>query len=103
MSKMKLRRLLIKRLRLESPRYLLETDGNMIIGSVISPSFQGMDDYQRQRAIRSALREELSSESLRQVGMILAYTPQEWDFDGSQSEPANNNGRRRRKQTLTRA
>ena len=84
MSKVKIQRLLTGRLGLESPRFLLENDGDMIIGSVISRSFEGSDDFERQQSIRNTLREELDPDSVQQVGMIFAYTPEEWDFDAAE-------------------
>jgi len=87
MSKEKLKRLLTRRLGLASPRFLLEQEGDMIMGSVISETFAGSDDFARQVSIRSALRDELDRESQHQVGMILAYTPDEWDFDAPERVP----------------
>jgi|SRR5579884_3126940 len=81
MSKVKIQRLLTRRLGLDSPRFVLENDGDMVIGSVISPTFEGADDFRRQQLIRQAVRDELGEESAHQVGMIFAFTPDEWDFD----------------------
>ena len=93
MSKIKVKRLLTRRLGLASPRFVLEHVGDMVMGSVISETFTGSDDFARQQSIRSALRDELNPASLRQVGMILAYTPEEWDFDVPSRAP---NGRSRK-------
>ena len=86
MSKDKLKRLLTRRLGLNSPRFVLESDGDMVIGSVISPTFEGADDFKRQQLIRQAVRDELGEES-GQVGMIFAFTPDEWDFHAPERAP----------------
>ena len=80
MSKVKLQRLLARRLGLDAPKFVLEQDGDTVVGSVISKSFRGADDFERQTRIRATLREELDPNSLKQVGMIFAFTPEEWDF-----------------------
>jgi acid stress-induced BolA-like protein IbaG/YrbA len=79
MSHAKLKQILTQRLRLRSPQFHLQGRGR-ISGSVISPTFAGSSDHQRQRMIWDALDEELGAESVKQVGMLLAYTPQEWSL-----------------------
>src|SRR5580704_3914918 len=73
--------LLTDSLKLREPRFVLERDGSMISGSVISKSFQNKDDLERQQTIRNAVDAALGVEARRQVGTILAYTPEEWDVD----------------------
>lgn len=61
-------------------------DDDGITGFVVSPGFQGMSSLDRQRQIDLALRqatERLSREDLRQVVMIAALTPVEYDMVGA--------------------
>lgn len=73
--------ILTRRLNLRSPRFELESVGAKVSGSVISPSFRGMRDSERQRRIWEALHDEYGPESVYQVGTLLAFTPEEWDLD----------------------
>ena len=73
--------LLTDSLKLREPRFVLERDGSMISGSVISRSFQNKDDLERQQAIRNAVDTAFGADARRLVGTILAYTPEEWDVD----------------------
>jgi len=72
---------LARRLNLQSPRFALESAGLRVSGSVISSSFGGMRDSDRQRLLWDALQAEYGTESVRRVGAILAFTPDEWDLD----------------------
>ena len=81
MSKAKLQEILTRRLKLKDAKFILERFGTRLNGSVISPTFKGKGDLERQRMIRKALDAEFGDESTRTVGMVLAYTPEEWDFD----------------------
>jgi acid stress-induced BolA-like protein IbaG/YrbA len=85
MSKVKVQRALTRGLKLKEPKFRLERWGDRVYGSVISPTFGRMDDLQRQRSIWSALEAELGLNASRQVGMILAYTPDEWDLNTPES------------------
>jgi acid stress-induced BolA-like protein IbaG/YrbA len=76
----KLRKILARRLKLSDPVFMLERFGRRVSGSVIDDKFFGMDDLKRQKAIRVALEMELGKDSTGQVGMILAFTPDEWDM-----------------------
>ena len=73
---------LAQRLHLQSPRFALESAGSKVSGSVISPSFRGMRDSERQRRIWDALCAEYGAQSVELVGALLAFTPDEWDLDG---------------------
>jgi acid stress-induced BolA-like protein IbaG/YrbA len=73
--------LLTDSLKLREPRFVLERQGSMISGSVVSKSFQNKNDLERQQAIRNAVDGTLGVDARRQVGTILAYTPEEWDID----------------------
>jgi hypothetical protein len=50
--------------------------GERIWGRVIWAGYADLDDIERQREIRSVLREKLG-EDARQVGLLLTYTPDE--------------------------
>ena len=81
LSKKKVQEILTRRLRLAEPEFRLERDGTWIFGSIISRSFKGKGDYKRQELIRRALEAELGTEASQRVGMLLAYTPDEWYID----------------------
>lgn len=81
LSKSKLERILRSELSLRAPEFRLESAGGRVSGSVISDSFKGKRDSDRQKLIWDALDRALGLESVRSVGMLLAYTPQEWDVD----------------------
>ena len=81
MSKVKLKQILTCRLSLDQPEFKLEKIGNKLAGSIISPTFKGKSDRRRQEMIWKALDAELGSNSILQVGTILAYTPEEWNVD----------------------
>jgi len=80
-TKPKLEAILRNRLKLRSPRFSLRKWDKMISGSVISPTFRGKGDHQRQRMLRDAVEAELGDEANELVGTLLAYTPEEWDID----------------------
>lgn len=77
MSHMKLKQILTQRLQLKSPSFHLEGRGR-VSGSVVSSTFAGKQDHQRQRMIWDALDEALGASAVKEVGMLLAYTPDEW-------------------------
>jgi len=81
MSKVKLQALLTEQLALEDPLFKLEKIGNKWAGSVISRSFRGKSDRQRQKMMRDVVDAELGADSVQKVGTLLAYTPEEWDPD----------------------
>lgn len=72
---------LTRRLQLESPRFALESAGSKVSGSIISTSFRGMTDSERQQRIWDALHSEYGPESVHRAGTFLAFTPDEWDLD----------------------
>jgi len=80
-TKSKVEAILTTALRLSEPRFRLEKYDGRVSGSVISASFRGKRDHRRQEMIRNALESALGDNTYRLVGMILAYTPQEWDVD----------------------
>lgn len=81
LAKNRLARLLARKLDLQDPRFRFESMGARLSGSVISPSFEGKTDYDRQRMIWDALEAEFGRRSVELVGTILAYTPAEWEID----------------------
>jgi len=70
-----------KRLNLESPRFVLDDLNQVVSGSIISPSFAGQDDLQRQQWVWQALEAEWGEKAVDKVGALLCYTPHEWDID----------------------
>jgi acid stress-induced BolA-like protein IbaG/YrbA len=70
---------LIEDLALEDPSFELERlPSGKISGAVISPSFRGQTDTERQRRIWDVLDKHFGAESVHVVGTLLAYTPDEW-------------------------
>lgn len=72
---------LARRLCLEFPRFELESAGTKVSGSIISSSFRGMRDSERQRRIWEALQQEYGADSVQRLGTLLAFTPDEWDIE----------------------
>ena len=81
LTKKKLEEILTKRLRLSHPEFFLKKEGRRIFGSIVSSSFRGKDDLKRLSSIWDALESELGEAAPRQVGTLLAYTPDEWYID----------------------
>jgi hypothetical protein len=75
----KLEAILARKLKLRSPTFFLRKIGSRISGSVIDEAFKKMGDH-RQKKIWDALDAEFGAASSQYVGMILAYTPVEWDL-----------------------
>jgi acid stress-induced BolA-like protein IbaG/YrbA len=78
---MEIQSALTRRLNLQDPRFALERAGAKVSGSIISDSFRGVTDSERQRRIWDALHEEYGPESVQRAGTLLAFTPDEWDLD----------------------
>ena len=75
-------RILKNRLALRDAQFMFETArGGNVFGDIVSPSFRGMRSRQRLDMLRRVLREELTPEEQQQVGMIITYTPEEWNID----------------------
>lgn len=82
MTETELQEILTSRLSLKSPRFELERLPNgKLSGSVVSNSFQGKGDSDRQREIWDALEKELGAKCTSLVGTLLAYTDAEWNVD----------------------
>ena len=89
----RIEKILAQQLALKDPQYRLEIAGNRVVGSVISSSFKGKADHKRQTMIWEALDEELGPRSVVLVGMILAYTPEEWNL-GAEDKPTTTKSRK---------
>ncbi len=74
----KLEEILARRLQLKDPEFQLEKIGSLLVGNIVSPTFKGKRDHERQQMIWDGLEAELGRESANLVGMLLAYTPDEW-------------------------
>jgi acid stress-induced BolA-like protein IbaG/YrbA len=81
MRRQRLESLLTARLKLKSPRFKIQKVDNRLCGHVISDTFKGMGDHKRQQLILDALEEELGLDAAREVGMLLAYTNDEWNVE----------------------
>jgi acid stress-induced BolA-like protein IbaG/YrbA len=81
LTKDKLAEILVRRLGLQQPIFHLEKSGGRLVGDIISPSFKGRGDEERQTLIWDALASEFGAESVRLVGILLAYTPDEWNLN----------------------
>jgi acid stress-induced BolA-like protein IbaG/YrbA len=81
LTKERLEQVLSKRLDLRDPDFRLRKSGSRILGNIISQTFKGKRDHVRQEMIWDALEAELDPEYITQVGMLLAYTPDEWHID----------------------
>ena len=79
MSHEKLKEILTRRLKLKQPIFRLHGRGR-VSGSLMSATFSGKGDSERQQMIWDALDEELGAASAKEVGMLLAYAPDEWDL-----------------------
>lgn len=86
MSKVKLQQVLTSRLDLRQPVYRLEKRGTRYSGSIISETFQGKSAKQRQTMVWDALEAEFGADAPADVGILLLYTPDEWNIDLPQSK-----------------
>jgi acid stress-induced BolA-like protein IbaG/YrbA len=80
LTKAELERILTRKLSLKDPQFFLEQYGSLLGGDIISSTFKGKRDHQRQDMIWDALEAELGSSFKTRVGMLLAYTPDEWNL-----------------------
>lgn len=78
-AKKKLTATLTDRLRLREPEFHLERLGGKLCGSIISDSFRGVDSRGRQKKIWDALAKEFGDDSRSVVGVLFAYTKDEWN------------------------
>lgn len=81
LTKPRLQQVLTNTLSLKDPEFHLEQVGGRLSGSVISITFKGKRDHERQQMIWDALESALGRDVVKLVGMLLAYTPDEWNID----------------------
>ena len=72
---------LTNRLRLIEPQFVLEKMGRKWSGSIISTTFKGKRDLERQQMLWDALEATFGAESVLIVGTLLASTPEEWEVN----------------------
>src|SRR5438094_6931029 len=77
-NRSRVEQVLTEMLSLREPRFRLESAGGRVSGSIVSSSFKGKPDSQRQKMIWDALEQTFGPRALKVVGMLLAYTPDEW-------------------------
>ena len=77
-TKSKLEEVLKRRLKLDDAQFRFERAGSRIVGDIVSKKFTGKRDHERQELIWDALEAEWGPDCVQQVGMLLAYTPDEW-------------------------
>ncbi len=82
-TKNQLEGILTNRLSLDNPEYHLQKVGGRLVGNIISPTFRRKPDHKRQEMIWNALEDEFEKNSVRLVGMLLAYSPEEWNPESS--------------------
>ena len=87
LSKERLETSLVRRLKLRDAEFHLERAGDRLVGDIVSPTFKGKPDHQRQNLIWDALDAEFGADVRHRVGMLLAYTPEEWNL-GEEGQPA---------------
>lgn len=89
LSQSRLKKILIARLHLADPTFQLEMIGGKICGAIVSSTFRGKSDFDRQSMMWDAVESEAGSATARRVGTLLAYTPEEWniDLEGVQLRP----------------
>jgi hypothetical protein len=82
-TKSSVRKTLADRLKLDEPEFHLSIGrAGLINGHIVSATFKPMRDRQRQGAIWDALEFALGRDTARkQIGMLIAYTPDEWYID----------------------
>lgn len=75
----KLQEILKERLSIEDLEFYPEKlPGGKLSGNIVSDSFHGANNIERQRRIWDALEAEFGDRSHDVVGTLLAYTKEEW-------------------------
>jgi acid stress-induced BolA-like protein IbaG/YrbA len=69
---------------------IFESQGSRILAAVVSPSFEQMEDADRQSLIWGKLIDELGDYDSRQVGYVVTATPREVAEDIAQMDAAPN-------------
>ena len=73
---------------LMDPEFHLEIlPSGSVSGSIISDTFAGMDDLERQRRIWDVLDDLYGQASTKIVGTLLAYSKKEWNWDEGAVSP----------------
>jgi hypothetical protein len=90
MTPKQVERVLTTRLSLKEPEFRLVRQGPFVNGSIISRTFHRMVDRERLDMIWKALEAEWGAKAKGIVGMILAYSPLEWNAEESVPAPASN-------------
>jgi acid stress-induced BolA-like protein IbaG/YrbA len=80
LSQERLKTILSSKLSLKDPQFLLEKIDGRLLGNIISPTFKGKKEHVRQGLIWDALEEEIGPDFARLVGLLLPYTPDEWNI-----------------------
>ena len=63
---------------LDSPKVeVMEGDPYRYLGNIISPTFEGMDDYERQKLVWRRVYETLEDEDHRWIEFLFTNTPAE--------------------------
>jgi acid stress-induced BolA-like protein IbaG/YrbA len=86
LSKARLEQILANGLSLKDADFSLEVSGSKLSGAIVSEAFRGKRDDERQRIIWDLLDEKLGPESVKLVGMLLAYTPEEWTLGAAKAK-----------------
>jgi acid stress-induced BolA-like protein IbaG/YrbA len=99
----KLQKILTSGLRLRNPEFRLRQESGQIYGHLIAPEFQGRRALERQNLIWDTLEDSIGQDATTQVGMILAYRPDEWNAgqraaEAFRSSRASSNGKRRKRE-----
>ena len=79
-TKDKLKAILKNGIGLADPEFHLQKAGKRWTGNVISVTFKGKRNHERQKSIWNALEAELGAEVRVSVRLLLAYTPDEWNL-----------------------
>jgi acid stress-induced BolA-like protein IbaG/YrbA len=82
LTKSHLERILTDGLSLRDPAFYLQTSGGRLSGSIISDSFKGKRDSERQRLIWDALDAALGAAPPPPPPPPLAYTREDWAAGG---------------------
>jgi hypothetical protein len=73
---------------LESPKVeVMEGDPYRYLGNIISPTFEGMDDYDRQLLVWGRVYDTLSEEDHRWIEFLFTNTPAEMAAYAEADEP----------------
>ena len=88
LTKEALTNILNKGMSLKEPEFQLRKVGKKWVGNVISPTFKGKRDRERLDMMWNALEKKLGDAAYLQVGFLLPYTPEEWEWGADVDAPA---------------